>query len=160
MTTTQNNAKPRWVGHLVFFSMMAALFIGTIYGGVVLYDDWTSRWQLSNRGVETRATIVESYKSNRGFKMRVGACDITYEYEISGTIYRGNEDVEERRCLGYTAGLSTIPIRYLPERPDRAWVRDNEQNIFNDFINAVAFLFGVGFCVFFVYAIIKDRELS
>ncbi|MEP0519925.1 MAG: DUF3592 domain-containing protein [Hyphomicrobiales bacterium] len=160
MKNTQDKAKPPWVGHLVFFSMMASFFIGTIYGGITLYDDWSSRWQLADRGLETRAIIVNSFKASRGFKMRLAACNVTYEYQVSGITYRGNDDVDERRCLGYTPGISTLPLRYLPEKPGRAWIRDNEQRLFNDIINAIAFLMGIGFCFVFVYAIIKDREYA
>lgn len=160
MKDTQKKAKPRWVGQLVFFTMMATFFLGTLYGGAVLYDDWSSRWQLAERGQETRATIVDSFKTSRGFKMGLSACDVTYEYQISGTTYRGTDDVDVRRCFGYTAGISTLLVRYLPEQPDRAWIRDNEQSLFDDFINAVAFLMGIGFCIMFVYAIVKDRELA
>lgn len=158
MKNPEKQAKPQWVGALLFYSMMATFFIGTIYGGTALYNDWSSRWQLANHGVETRAIVVKFFKASRGFKMRLAACDVTYEYQVSGTIYLGNEDVDAGRCLGYTAGLSTLPIRYLPQQPERAWIRDNEQNLLNDFINVVAFLIGVGFCIMFVYAIVKDRE--
>lgn len=160
MTQSRSQAKPRWVGHLMIWTMFAMFLSGTIWGGQYLYTDWTNRWQLNDRGVETRATVIEFYKATRGFKVRQGACDVTFEYEVDGAVYQGNEDLEENRCRGYTVGLTTLPIRYLPEHPERAWVRDNMQNLFNDFINGVVFLMGIGFCIALTIAILEKEEPS
>jgi len=98
-----------------------ALVLGAVASSVAVYISAkrTSALQreMAEQGQVVPGIVVKTYRTGDDDKRDV----VLYEFSVNGKAYKGRTEIGLRASPHYEAG-SSIPVRYLPSRPEKNWI--------------------------------------